>query len=298
MDILTLANGAKSALKAITQPTEAAIDALVDEANQELASSQTALSAKQAELEAVKATDAATIADLQAKLATVQTRSILPGCGDMNLHSNWELKPGKEDNIGAWTEGTTFKLTTPTDPKGNSTGMKFEIAPVAGGWSDALCAVHRRIVPAAARIWLEGVITPDANTLTATQCLEIDTIVTKSQKHYNLSSQINYSKGGLLQVAHPTGGWWDTPVVIGKLSATPHTFIWEYVLDTVKQTHSYISFTLDGKRYLMPAQFQNLTPIVSTWSDGIHLQLQIDANNKGVGFAVVYDKLNYYVGAI
>jgi hypothetical protein len=277
---------AKQALMSITQPVADAIDAMV-------ASAQQDISAAKAELEAVKAADATLINDLKAKLAAITPA--VPGFTDMQMHGNWEVHPGSEAGIGSWTPGTTFSLTQYQKQGDAQYAMKLSINPAIGGYSDCLWAVHRRPVPkSAAKMTLKGRIWCDQNTLTGTQCLEIDSLVTLGGFKYNLSSQLNYSKGGMLQLAHGDVSWIDTPIVVGKL--TPgmwHEFQMEYAYDTVAKTLSFLAYTLDGVRFVIPDKFQGIAPIATNWSDGVHLQLQLDANNKGVAFSVWYDRLSY-----
>jgi hypothetical protein len=129
------------------------------------------------------------------------------------------------------------------------------------------------------------------------QALEFDTRITKSNLNINLSSQINYAKGGMLQVVNDsdTKGWQDTGIVVGKLTPNVwHDFAWEYWYDSDAKAFGYTALTLDGARYpITQTIFTTQAPTVIYWADGIHPQLQIGTNNKGLPFAVAFDRLGY-----
>jgi hypothetical protein len=282
------AQSAVNALLAITQPTVDAVDALKVEAQTQIAD----LTNKLLVATNAIAADSVQIQKLKDQIAALSIPAY-PGFSDMQMHGNWEVHPGSEAGIGSWTPGTTFSQTQYQKQGDAQYAMKLSIKPVTGGYSDVLWAIHRRPVPKpAAKMTLKGRLWIDDNT--GVQCLEIDSLVTLGGYKYNMSSQINYSKGGMLQVAHGSTSWFDTPIVVGKLTTGVwHEFQWEYAYDTVAKTLSFLAFTLDGVRFTLPTQFQNIAPIATNWSDGVHLQLQLDANNKGVGYSVWYDRLSY-----
>lgn len=283
------AQSAQIALLAITKPTADAVDALKIEAQTQIAD----LTNKLLVATNAIAADSVQIKKLQDQIAGLSVPPT-PGFMDMQMHGDWEVHPGSEAGIGSWTAGTTYSIAQFQKQTGAQYAMKLSINPAAGGWSDCLWAVHRRPVPPAGKVTLKMRVFPDANTLVGTQCLEIDTIITLGKLKYNLSSQINYAAGGLLQVAKPDGGWQDTPIKVGKLSANVwHDLTWEYLLDYNNTKHSFVAFTLDGVRFDFTDAFKNLTPIATNWTDGVHLQLQIDANNKATPFSVFYDKVGY-----
>jgi hypothetical protein len=101
----------------------------------------------------------------------------------------------------------------------------------------------------------------------------------------------------MLQVVNDSQGkgWQDTGIVVGKLTANVwHDFAWEYWYDSDAQRFGYATFTLDGNRFpISDSKFATQTPTTIDWADGIHPQLQIGTNNKGLPFSVCFDRLGY-----
>lgn len=323
-------DAAHSALASITKPTSDAIDALVSAAESavtDLQASVDTLNAQVADLTSQLqvatsgfSTDEAKVADLTNKLnaastqlATAQSNlssvqgqlnilisqfALVPpeGFADMQMHGDWKANYGTDQKIGPFAPGTTFNLTQFVQKDTERYAMQCSIQGVAGQYSDILWAIHRRVFPTAKkRVIFRGKIYTDANTPNAAQCIEIDTMYALGGTLYNLSHQINYNKGGMLQFSSSDGmGWLDSGIIVGKL--TPgvwHTFEFEDMVDSVAKTRSYVAFTLDGKRYEYPASAQNLAPVTSNWSDGVTPQLQLDTNSKGIGFTCWFSDLSY-----
>lgn len=314
---------AKQALAAITQPTSDAIDALVLAASSEINAALTKLDTANATITTQTATIAsdktqisaltAQVTDLQNKLAAVPPPATTPapapamtpvgGMHDCHLHA--DLKIGTGADIaplnGGLVAGTDFGFRQFQNLGGSNRALELYFArAIAGDYSGFLVSIHRKPVErtAGTLIW-KGKFFHDDRATGAMQALEFDTLITKGGSKYNLSSQINYAKGGMLQIVNDASGnksWQDSGLVVGKLLANQwNTIQWEYQFDTVAKTFGYVAFTLNGKRFPVPAgQFTSQVPTVSNWSDGLHMQLQIGTNSKGLPFSVAFDDLDYW----
>jgi hypothetical protein len=170
---------------------------------------------------------------------------------------------------------------------------------IPGDYSGFLVAIHRPIDKTSGKLIFKGRFFHDDRASNGMQALEFDTLLTKAGFKYNLSSQINYQKGGVLQIVNDADGdrgWEDTPIVLGKpLANVWHDFQWEYWFDFSSKTFGYVAFTFDGTRYPIPqGEFTSQSALTSNWGDGLHCQLQIGTNSKGLPFAVAFDRLGYF----
>jgi hypothetical protein len=173
---------------------------------------------------------------------------------------------------------------------------------LAGDYSGFLVHLHRRPVEReGGRLVWTGRIFHDDRAAAGMQALEFDTLLTKAGYKYNLSSQINYAKGGMLQLVNDASGnkgWQDVISVPKLISNQWNVFQWEYRFNTKSADFGYVALTLNGVRYPIPAgKFTSQSPTMTSWSEGLHMQLQIGTNAKGQPFSVAFDDLDYSYGS-
>jgi hypothetical protein len=288
------------ALAHITQPTATAVEELISAAERNISDLTLALEADNEELLKLDAQ----IADLNKQIAELKNVPTPPAplanLSDIHLHGDWKIGVGSDIaplNSGL-VQGTDYGFRQFQARGGSNTAIELYFnRAVTGDYSGFLVALHRRPVERnAAKLTWRGRIFHDDRATSGMQALEFDTRITKAKQNINLSSQINYAKGGMLQVVNDaiTKGWQDTGIVVGKLTPNVwHDFAWEYWYDSDAKQFGYGGFTLDGTRYTIPFDFVNQTPTTIDWADGIHPQLQIGTNNKGLPFSVCFDRLGY-----
>jgi hypothetical protein len=237
----------------------------------------------------------AEVVSLQAQLSALsgryQTVTILP---DLQ-----KLAWGK-GTVGAVSIGGTPPCATCYGWTRNPDGsLKLSVTGTPGQYNDWLTGLHFYGQPTAdaSRILLDLNMSTDAGALTVAQALELDTLVIIDGYRFELSSQLNYNRGGILQVSTGNSdGWHDTSCVPGKLTPdVKHRITWDYTFDRAAKTVTFRSFTLDGVKCSMPPQFAGLPAYPSTWRNQVVIQLQQDTNKIGGSFSSTYDNMTMVI---
>lgn len=291
---------AKQAVDAITNPTVVAIEALKLAADNTVNGLSADLETKASQIEKLQAQ----LADLQAQPQVV-VPNLVNGATDMNLHLDWRIGTGSDiaPLNGGLMQGTDYGFKTKQSKAGSpatAVELYFNRA-IAGDYSGFLISLHRDINPRVAKLIWKGRFFHDDRALNGMQALEFDTLVTADDVKYNLSSQINYAKSGMLQIVNDADGsknWEDSGIVLGKPSSNVwHDFQWEYWYDTNAKQFGYTAFTLDGVRHpITQAEYIQEIPTSPGWGTNLrlHTQLQIGTNSKGLPFSVAFDRLSYF----
>lgn len=228
------------------------------------------------------------VADLTQQVTTLQGRytstTIIPDIQKLN----W----------GGGVVGTGIGGSTPKSygwTRNADGAMVLAVSGNLGEYDDWLTGVHfyGQPSPSVSRMFLDLTMSTNADALLYAQAFELDTLVIADGLRYEMSSQLNYNKGGMLQVS--TGnhdGWHDTGWVVGKLTPdVKHRITWEYNINRAAHTVTFVAFTLDGVRMTIPPVFSNLPAYPSAWRSQVILQLQQDTNTKGGSFTSTYDNM-------
>lgn len=287
----TLRQQAETAATAIVQPVIATIDDLADyaatlEKNYDAATAQ--ISADVVEVERLQAQIAALL-----KSAGTPAPGYLPGFSALHMDTGWQSHIDK-DTIGAIDPAATYGSSLFQKKLDAQYALRLWIQGVKGTWSDVLWSIKKPVPVPVSRLTLAFRLLVDAASFDAAQAIEFDTLVIKNGYKHNLSAQNNQNRGGILEVALGGPSWVDTGIKLGKFTPDVfHDVVWEYDYDANAHTHSYIAITVDGNRYPLPAKFQNIKAITSNWSERIHLQLQLDTNDRGIGYSTYWDAIDY-----
>ena len=227
------------------------------------------------------------------------------GLTDIHLHGDWQMvvQPDVAPMNDKLVKGTDYGFRSFQKLGGSNSAIElFFNKAIVGDYSGFLIAIHRDMENVAkSRLFWKGRFYHDDRALNGMQALEFDTRLSKDNLNYNLSSQINYAKGGVLQLVNDASGntsWQDTSIILGKPAPGKwHDFMWEYSYDTTAKTFGYDAFVFDGKRYpIIEGKFVTQVATKPDWGVPFraHVQLQIGTNNKGLPFSVAFDKLTYY----
>lgn len=124
-------------------------------------------------------------------------------------------------------------------------------------------------------------LTVDANTLTAANVIETDTLIITAGHKFNLSGQRHVATGQI-DVADAAGHWVDTGIRAGAfVPGFKNKVIWTYVFDPVKFIGSVVSYACNGIVYPVPANLQNVPASTSTWAAGVMPQFQMGSLPAG-----------------
>lgn len=165
---------------------------------------------------------------------------------------------------------------------------------VPGGYADWEAYISRPILPNAGYLMLSFDITVDSDAATYAQAIETDTILCLGGWNYNLSMQLNYALGGMLQIAGSGGRWVNTGIAPGKLSPNvKHHYDLAYAFDTTAKKCSFLSISLDGTIHSISSSLQNVLATNNKWSDGVIFQVQQDLNGKAGKFSMLIDNAQY-----
>lgn len=201
---------------------------------------------------------------------------------DMDL----ELQPGWGTHTD--DDGSNIGGKRPTDFGFQPNGPNDVLFHTQGGaYADWEAYIERPVLPNSGHLGLQYNLTADENTAAAAQAIETDTILCIGGWNYNLSAQLNYAEGGKYQIAKENGGWVDTGFVVGRLAPLArHTVAFEYAFDIVAHKSSVVAITLDGMRYTIPENLQNVPATQKGWRDGAIFQVQMDLGSKGGAYDI------------
>ena len=213
----------------------------------------------------------------------------------MTTDSDIQILPGWGTNLG--TQGgigdafpQVFQLT-----QTSVLGLFIQGCKTQGGYAAGEIYLSRPIPEGASRLCLSYDISVDLNSLQFAQAIETDIILTDAQGYkYNGSVQLDYSKGGMIEVAGPTGGWLETGNAPGPyIPNLVHHVEINYTFDFSKRTISNIGVELDEVLWATPASLQNVAAQQSNWKDfnRAMIQIQVDLNQKAGQFAEIINNL-------
>jgi hypothetical protein len=209
----------------------------------------------------------------------------------LESQAGWELHTGSD--IGG---------VTPTSYGTYQAGgiRVFYISnPPGANW---LAALHRPVVqPNTGKLSLSFDLMVDDNVSLLAQALEFDTRVSVVGDNYNHSSQLNYAEGGMWQISDGTqlpgtAKWVDTGFRYGKLLPDVWNQLkFEYSFDITKKVYSTVAISVNGVRFLIPPNLQNLKPTRPTplWADSCNLQVQLDQNSGSGEFSTWMRNIQY-----
>lgn len=205
---------------------------------------------------------------------------------DLHLMANWETHSG--DDIAGKPNSVRPTSTGWRDLAG---GRQFYIG--GPGGADVLYAIHRTVPVAHGNFHLSFQLMTDSACLSVGRCLEFDSIVTLDKLKYNMSSQFNFNSGQF-QISDVNGGWVNTGLSVDRfIPYWEYRLEYDYWFDSVAHRYSMLGVSLNGSRYAIPAALQNLTAIPTDWADVISLQVQLDLDTQGGGFAIVMGDVDY-----
>jgi hypothetical protein len=129
------------------------------------------------------------------------------------------------------------------------------------------------------------------------RCQEMDVKGCISGHIYDWSSQINYSKGGMLQQDDVSQGWVDTGYVLGPAPVNQWVrYSFKYSMDPVKHTFSQVSLSVNGHPPVAsPPKFPNVPCFKDAWDDVWAIQIQPCLNVVG-GISMRYRNIRTWQG--
>lgn len=161
-------------------------------------------------------------------------------------------------------------------------------------YADFEAYITRPVLPNTGSLELRFTLMPDTKSETVAQAIETDTILTIGGWTYNLSAQVNYEEGGMLQIADAAGKWVDTGLVVGEYQDGGFTGCSiQYTFDEATHTSSVVSFKNALNKFIIPENLQNIPAQQRGWADGAIFQVQLDLASKGGAFSVVVDDVKY-----
>lgn len=205
---------------------------------------------------------------------------------DLELRSDWET------HVGPDVSGVSNPpLPTATGWRDLVGAREFYVK--GPGGADVLYAVHRPLLARSGIVHLTFDAMTDVNALAQMRCFEIDTIVTGNKFKSNCSSQFN-NASGMFEISNANGGWVSTGVKVARFAPFQwNSFQYDYWFDQTTKRYSFLAVSLNGRKFPIPLNLQNLTAIPTDWADVISLQVQLDIDTSGGGFSVFTRKMQY-----
>jgi hypothetical protein len=190
---------------------------------------------------------------------------------------NVQAQPGWQSHTGGNIGGDPAKIYTMD--QGNPPAAVFFIKGCTkqGGYADAEWYNKFPIPPRAVALIFSYDIMLDASSLTDCQADEMDVILTDADDlNYNGSMQLDYAKGGELQIANRSGSWVSTGFTPGKYApnVVHHVQVF-YAFDFAGKTISTTHIVIDDQIYPVPSSLQRLPATHSGWTDSLMAMVQI-----------------------
>lgn len=210
------------------------------------------------------------------------------------IDTNLEIISGWEKHVGSDISGQQNPLVP--DDYGfiqYPDCMKFWIK--GKPYTQWLAALHRPLLPNTGHLSFSFELMTDSNAPEVAQAIEFDTRVSVGGLNYNFSSQINYYRGGLLQISGADGKWIDTNYTPGKLTSKVwHHIRCRYSFDI--NAHLYqteeIRIGEDVERYIADPK-NMIAPQNMGWKDSCSLQIQQDLGSSGGAFSIYIRNARY-----
>jgi hypothetical protein len=205
---------------------------------------------------------------------------------DLELRTDWEI------HVGPDISGVA-NPPLPTSKGWRDLAGTREFYVKGPGGADVLYAVHRPLQSNAGIVKLSFDLMTDVSTVSVGRCLEVDTIFTFNKLKYNCSSQFN-NASGVFEISNASGGWVSTGLKVQRFTPFQwYSLQFEYWFDSVAKRYSFLAMTLNGKKFSIPLNLQNLAAIATDWADVISLQVQLDVDTAGGGFSIFTRKMQY-----
>ncbi|HEX5426515.1 MAG TPA: hypothetical protein VFW94_23410 [Candidatus Acidoferrales bacterium] len=163
-----------------------------------------------------------------------------------------------------------------TDSSGNLWSINEALQEMAGGLISPVG--DSEILPTDRYFGFDCKFLIPAVDLTHSARLEFDDKVTFSGgAQANYSTQINQSKSGMIQL-DPTGtGWADSGFAVTINPNAPNLYQVRGAFDG--KVWSVLGLRFNGQEFTPGSAFQNLSAIQTTWGQGMHGQLQTEAQD-------------------
>lgn len=211
----------------------------------------------------------------------------------MTVYENIQSLPGWVVNIG--TQNQIGNSNPKTWSITQTATMNLSLAGNAGpGQYPAIECGKSFVIPAGCTrlcsSWIESF---NAESVSALQASERDNKITTPKGNILHGDwQIDYSKGGMIDVADCTGKWVPTGNLIGiPAPSMKHYAVVYYVFDMIKEVISNLGTSYDGVWYPTPLALQNVTAQKSDWNNYSQnmRQYQLDLNPKALSASATID---------
>lgn len=195
----------------------------------------------------------------------------------LETRTDWETKVGPD--IGGPTP-----FVAPDAYGSRMASGAWQLSIHGKPWTCWMAAQHRPLLPNTGHLVQSFNVMTDLYAETVAQALEFDCRISAAGMDYNHSFQINYSTG-MLQISDQAGKWQNIGIQYGKL----YTRRWyairlQYAFDTTRLKYHTESIQINDEVFY-PA-LPELSAVKLGWSDGAHIQTQMDLNGLGGGYSI------------